>query len=538
MKKQILLSHLVLLTTLVAFQNCSPGFSVSDLASSSALSLSTAALQSSDAYGKNELHRLTSYEIVNSLNDIFGVKPNPANLPVDESQNTPFSNDQGTQAIAPITIQSYNLFAEEYAATVVAQSNFTQAFAAKAGCTPSGVSDRACYIKYLMTVGTQVMRRPFTSAEASLYADSFMTFAASENKFGSAVELAIQAWIQNPEFLYRVQVGTVNVNGVIALNDYEIATQMSYLLLGTTPDDQLLKRAQAGELQNSANRIAEAKRLLADPKAQEQWHRFHAEWLGYAGANLPAALAGDMVQESNKLIDRIVFEDKSDWLNLFRSQETYLTPALAAQYGLTGVAKTGWVKYANGRGGGILAHATFLAKGAKFGDTSPTLRGYEVFKRLMCGSLGPVPDDIDIDSPPGNAQDCKPKRYYMRTVASCAGCHNITDNIGFGLENFGVAGEWRTTEPGNPSCQVESQGVVNNVSYSGPEALGALLANDPAVSQCAVTQLFRFYTGRKETTEDRPALVALKNEYLQTRSLQSILFAMVGAEAFSHKVEN
>jgi hypothetical protein len=383
------------------------------------------------------------------------------------------------------------------------------------------------------------MRRPFTSAEAERYADLLLPIAMSEKNFKTAVELAIQTWIQNPEFLYRLEIGggvMVEPN-LVALSDYEIATELSFLIWGSTPDDALLEKARLGQLKDANVRANEATRLFESPKAREQWQRFHAQWLGYESAILPTALAADMQQESNKLIDRIVFETKSDWLDLFRANETYVTPALATQYGMAGVTTTGWTKYSGARGGGILAHATFLAQGAKFGDTSPTRRGYEIFKRVMCGKLGPIPDNVDTDVPPGSPTDCKPKRYYMRSATSCAGCHSVTDNIGFGLENFGVAGEWRTTEPSNPSCVIDNAGSVGGASFSGPAALGGLLATNEQVSQCAVTQLFRFYSGRPEATEDEPVLNALNTEYLMNRSLKSVIVAMVRSPGFAHRVK-
>jgi Protein of unknown function (DUF1592)/Protein of unknown function (DUF1588)/Protein of unknown function (DUF1595)/Protein of unknown function (DUF1585)/Protein of unknown function (DUF1587) len=526
----------------LGFQNCSPGFKVAELSSETSQGImSSGALNDKRAFGTTGLRRLTRYELLNSVSDVFGVSGDALidRLPFDDKQTIPFSNEYGTQAIAPVTIENYQSFAEAYSTTVVSRPDFATRLSARAGCTPKSVADRACFEKYLEAVGSRILRRPFTLGEIALYADEFMQVAVAEKNFNTAVELAIQAWLQNPEFLYRIEAGASVEPGLIALNDYEIASALSFLIWGRTPDDALLAKAKAGQLKLASGRVAETKRMLQDPKARLQWERFHAQWLGYETAVLPTNLASDMHKESDKLVDRIVFDEDSDWLNLLRSDETYLTPQLAQSYGIAGVAKEGWVKYSGGRGGGVLAHATFLSQGSKFGDTSPTLRGYETFKRLLCGNLGPVPDDVDVSSPPGNSSDCKPKRYFMRSVTACAGCHSVTDNIGFGLENFGPAGQWRTTEPNNPNCSVDNAGTVEGVSYSGPAALGRLLANNPKVSQCAVTQLFRFYTGRKDTQSDVAALNALNVEYryLGKGSLQSLILALVESPAFVHKVQ-
>lgn len=532
--------HVLLAAVLLSYQNCAPFKPMSDLDMSST-GIGSSALENKSAYGKSGLRRLTSYEVVNSVTDVFGVSATPlaVDLPSDESQTTPFTNEWGAQSIAPVTIESYQAFSESYSALYVSQANYATRFASQAGCTPTGASDRNCLVQFLVKMGSKILRRPVATAEAEALADVFLPIAQQEKNFKTAVELSIQAWLQNPEFLYRIQAGDGSASepNLLALTDFEIATQLSYLIWGSTPDDALLAKAKLGQLKDPAVRAVEANRMFLDPKARPQWRRFHAQWLGYEGAILPSTLEADMHQESNKLVDRVVFEMRSDWLEIFRLNETYVTPALAANYGMNGITSTGWVKYGANRGGGILSHATFLSQGAKFGDTSPTRRGYEIFKRVMCGKLPPVPDSVDIDNPPGNPTDCKPVRYNMRSIASCAGCHNVTDNIGFGLENFGVAGEWRTTEPSKPNCAIDNAGTVGGVAFTGSAGLGEALAKNDDVSQCAVTQLFRFFSGRPELTEDRAALEALGTEYRMNPSLQSIIVAMVRSPAFAHRVK-
>jgi hypothetical protein len=305
---------------------------------------------------------------------------------------------------------------------------------------------------------------------------------------------------------------------------------MAFLLWGSVPDDELLDAAEAGNLEDARNRATQAERMLDDPRAQRNLHRFHALWLGFSDAPLPAPLAADLAQETNRLIDRVVFEDDGDWLALFSATDTYITPALATQYGLPAVAGPGWV---SGRGGGVLTHGSFLSLGAKFGDTSPTVRGAEIFRRLTCGELGTIPPNVDTDMPPGLPTDCKPERYVMREITGCDQCHGIVDNIGFGLENFGVFGQWRTTEPNNPQCVIAAAGSWNGLPFSGAEQLGTLIADDPRVSACATTQLFRYMTGRDESIDDRKTLGVLDEHYRANRSLRTLLLELVTSPAIA-----
>ena len=163
------------------------------------------------------------------------------------------------------------------------------------------------------------------------------------------------------------------------------------------------------------------------------------------------------------------------------------------------------------------------------------MRGAEIFKRLTCGELGTIPPNVDTDMPPGLPTDCKPERYVMREITGCDQCHGIVDNIGFGLENFGVFGQWRTTEPNNLQCVIAAAGAWNGVPFSGAEQLGTLIADDPRVSACATTQLFRYMTGRDESIDDRKTLGVLDEHYRANRSLRSLLLELVTSPAIAHR---
>src|SRR5262249_40437188 len=154
---------------------------------------------------------------------------------------------------------------------------------------------------------------------------------------------------------------------------------------GSTPDDTLLAAADAGKLTDPAGRRAQAERLLADDRARDAVHRFHAMWLGYRAIPGSADLLASFASETTHLIDRVAFDEPASYLTLFTSPDTYLDDTLADQYGLphpTGGA--GWVKYGSDGRAGILSHGSVLAAFSKFSDTSPTQRGIFVQTRLLC----------------------------------------------------------------------------------------------------------------------------------------------------------
>ena len=476
------------------------------------------------AFGVTGLRRLTRFELVSSVGDVFGVDAAPlqAMLPEDLAGGNPFDNNYRAQTVSPLVVTDYATFAQAYAAQLAATADLPQRLG---GCTPAAADDRACFDALASKIGRRMFRRPLAASELAAYAEVILPQAKAAGSFATAVEMLGLLFVQHPAFLYRLE-----QDG--ALDDFQIATRMSFLLWGSVPDDALLDVAEAGTLDDAQVRATQAKRMLDDPRAQRNLHRFHALWLGFSDAPLPSALATDLVDETNHLIDRIVFEQDAEWLALFHWNETYLTPALATQYGLPPVTSPGWVA---SRGGGVLTHGSFLSLGAKFGDTSPTVRGAEIFKRITCWRLGTIPPSVDTDMPPGAPTDCKPQRYVMREIDGCKQCHGIIDNIGFGLENFGVFGQWRTTEPDHPQCVIDGAGSLNGLAFSGAEQLGALLADDPSVSACATTQLFRWMTGRDEDYEDQHTLDALDQQYRANRSLRGLLVDLVTSPAIAYR---
>jgi hypothetical protein len=484
-------------------------------------------LDNPDAYGVSGLRRLTRTEVANSVVDVFGVDASDllAALPEDLVGDSPFDNNYRAQTVSTTVINSYAAFAQQYATRLAEAPDLAMRLGA---CTPASANDATCFGAIALRAGRLMFRRPLTAAELDAYAAVILPAASASGQFSTAIEMLGLLLVQHPAFLYRLE-----QDG--ALDDFQIATRMSFLLWGSVPDDTLLDAAEAGDLVDAKTRVRQAERMLDDQRAKRSLHRFHALWLGFSEAPLPPAIAGELREETNQLIDRVVFDQNADWLAIFNWNESFITPALAQQYGLPSVAGPGWTSYPGDRGGGVLTHGSFLSLGAKFGDTSPTVRGAEIYRRLTCQGLGTIPPNVDTDMPPGQPTDCKPQRYVMREIDGCLQCHGVIDNIGFGLENYGVHGQWRDTEPNRPDCAIEAVGSWDGVPFSGTQQLGALIQNDPMVAACATTQLFRFMTGRDEEIADRDTLEIMSDLYDDNRSLRELLVDLVAAPAIAHR---
>lgn len=497
---------------------------------------SPAALFRDNAFGSIPMRRLTKTEIQNSLMDVFSLSAaSLSGLPEDivDEALSPFDNESSQQSVSSTVVTGYESFAEQYANLLRTNRATIDRLA---GCVPARVDDTNCFRQFASRVGRLLLRRTITSAELTRFA-GLIARSTAENNYYVAPSLIVQYFTQHPEFLYRVEVGApVQGTTLRALTNHEIAARMSYLLWGSAPDAILMNAADAGLLVMEAEREREGRRMLNDARARRQWKAYHAQWLGYSAVALPASLSSAMIQETDRLVEEIAFNTKSNWLDLFTHDETFVTPALAQHYALAGGNSAGWVPYTADRGGGILSHARFLAQGSKFGDTSPTLRGYRILKRILCVKLGPVPIGIDPDNPPpGVPGSCKDQTYNMRTQPACMGCHVQMDGIGFGLENYSPDGMWRGTEPGRPACQISGSGNLLGDPFNGSRALGDRLARHPAAVSCTARQLFRFTTGRVDLPEDQATIDAMAAQYEETPEFKETVLAMVKSSGFIHR---
>ncbi|MEM9191900.1 MAG: DUF1592 domain-containing protein [Myxococcota bacterium] len=397
----------------------------------------------------------------------------------------------------------------------------------------------ACPRALAERVGRRLLRRPLSESEL----DRFAQLADTDSDVLEGSRLLLRALLHDVELYYRFEGERPESGDVLAIDDFEVASRLSFLLWGSGPDDALLDRAEAGELRDSESIAAQADRMFDDPRARRQIERFHEMWLGYRDIDAPTALAEMFREETNALVGRVVFGDRAPWLDLLTARESYLTPELADHYGIDGVTEAGFHAVGEGRAG-ILAHGSFLANGRVRGDSSPTRRGEFVRARLMCQEIQlPVDLMVDVDEPP-SANGCKPERYSEHASGACAGCHSLMDPIGFGLEHYDLTGRYRTMEApgmdgeGNPypECEIVGEGEVTPLgTFSGPRELGALLRESEVVQECAATQFFRFATGRHEREDDSATLETLRDTLGSDGTLIDLILAYVGSESFLYR---
>lgn len=487
--------------------------------------------------------RLSRTELTNLVRDVLGDDSGAPAKFLAEDQYRPFDNDYTVQEASAALIESLEAMANQVADGAVSAANRGKVVP----CTPTGPGDAVCLRSTIESLGQRLYRRPLSEQQITAYL-TLQSYATEVNAdvphdFYTAVNLVLRSMLQDPEVLYRIETGTpTSEPGIYKLDSYELASRLSFLLWGSGPDGALLDQAKAGALLDGPSRAAEATRLLGDAHARAQLERFHAMWLGYRAIPATPELAAAFSLETNKLIEKVVFEQPSSYLDLFTSTQTYVNGPLAAQYGLTAPAGgEGWVSYADSKRAGILSHGSVLAAFSKFSDTSPTQRGIFVQTRLLCNKIAPPPANVNVDQPP-SAPDkvCKLDRYDAhRTLESCKACHAQLDPIGYGLENYDIGGRYRTHDDAHEECILPDKGELPGFGeFSGPGELARLLVEGGELEQCFVQQLMSYAVGRELRAEESAAKDALLAIFKgDAYDLQQLLKTYVSDERFALRQE-
>jgi hypothetical protein len=503
--------------------------------------------------GKSGMRRLTANEYDNTLRDLLVGDEAQSQLLLPNDPRTPFDNGYADQEPSQALVEGADLLAADAADRLLADPPRRDLVI---GCVPTGPGDEACMRDFVTRFGRRVLRRPLADDEIETLLhgesgdDGALDHAIEAADFYTGIDSLLRTLLQDPQFLYRIERGEPvdGDPGLFKLNDFEVATRLSYFVWGSGPDDALLDLAEAGGLSDPDAVREVTIGMLADERAIDRIDRFHALWLGYEQMQFGGELADAMRQETRGLLERIVFEEQRPWQDVFRLDETLVDDTLAAHYGLAppGSDTPVWVPYDMPERRGLLAHGTFLSVGFKQNDTNVVRRGLQVRRLLLCEDIPPPPPTVDVDAVPEGV--CKVDKSAAHAQGGCAGCHDLIDPVGFGLENFDSQGRYRTHEPDDPltevdesvECEIPGAGnLVGIGEFHGPAQLADLAIGSGMLDACVVEQLYRWSTGRAELDELDLAFI----EHIATEleggdfRFDELVLDFVGHEAFGYRRE-
>ncbi len=495
-----------------------------------------------EGIGTAPLRRLTHREYDATIRDLLGDDSNPSQLLPTDAAATGFDTKASAQQINATLAEAYMRAAEDVAARAVVDT------AVLLPCDPAP-DELACGHAFVGSFGPRVFRRPLAPDELSRYQTLFDNAHASWG-FDKAVELVVQAMLQSPSFLFRLEFGLPEDAGepLVRLTSWETASRLSYLLWGTMPDEDLFAAAAEDRLGTPEELAAQADRMLDDPRARGLVGAFHRQWLGLDGLAIsnknPATypqwspeLAASMATETTMLLEHVVFDGAGDFATLLRADYTFVDSSLAALYDVAGPQGNAFarVELPADRRAGLLTHASLLALSGKPDQSSPVLRGQLVRERLLCESLPEPPPNVDTTPPEVDPDASTRERFEQHTSdPSCAACHRLIDPVGFGLEHYDGIGVWRDQDGGAP---VDASGVLviadQSIEFDGAIELGDLLATHPNARDCFVAKWFEFGHGRAPDLGDSCTIEGLRAGLeAADGDVRSLLVALTQTDAF------
>jgi hypothetical protein len=419
---------------------------------------------------------------------------------------------------------------------------------------PAGGDDATRARQFIEDFGRRVYRRPLTAAEVDQeYVPLFNAapqFYSNTSPFDAGVRHVLAAFLQSPHFLYRVERSTAAKDGAIPLDNWEIASRLSYSLWNTMPDPVLFDAAVAGELVSVAGAEAQARRMLDDPRAEDVVVRFHSAVLNVAKyadkvpdtnafPEIPANLP-DFTKQETELFVRSVFSQGAGFGEILTSNKTFVNAELAALYGLSGSfgSQFSEVTLDPAKRRGIFTQIGFLAANATSAEPDPIHRGAYLVRRIACINVKAPPDDV----PPLPLADGKTNRetveqHTQKPGTDCQGCHETYINpYGFAFENYDAFGRWRDTDNGHPVNAASApllDGV--NVPVQNGVDLADKLAASTAVHECYTKYWVEFAFGRKKAAEDQTMIEALGADSRAGASVKDVIAKLVTHRAFLNR---
>lgn len=520
------------------------GFSVASTDGEGAPTI-TSTEQAACEPGPSPIRRMTRREFNNTVADLLGNTARLADGFPAEEEMLGFKNNADAQAMSPILAEKYLDAAEVLSKAAGARAQQL------GGCGAANPGDEQCARKFIEQFGARAFRRPLASEDVEELL-AFYRDQRGTTDFSGAIEAVTQVMLQSPEFLYRVEFG-VPVEGqphLRQLDSWEIASRLSYFLVGSMPDAALIEAAERDELRQPDQVAAHAARLLTDPRAKETVRDFHEQWLTLSRIDelnkdpLHFPAWNDEVKdlfrkEAHAFIDEVVWQGEGDLKSLLTAPYTYVNGPLATFYGLQGVSGSDFVKVALApeRSSGLLTQGGLLSVLAKPNQGSPIHRGVFVREKLLCEHIPPPPEGASLVPPDPDPNASTRDRFAQhRADPVCAGCHVLMDPVGFGFEHFDGVGRWRDEEAGAP---IDASGEVSFTEigkFNGVAELGQKLAGADQVQRCVSRQWFRFAQGRAELEGDRCNLDALQEAFSGSGyRIQDLMISLTQLSSFRYR---
>ena len=499
----------------------------------------------------SQVPRLTNQQYDMTVRDLLGVTA------VTRFNGLPPSSKLAPDQPGSLTAQAWDLYffaSEAIAAQVMADPVLRKNFMA---CEPTG-DGTDCLRATIIAFGRRAFRRPLTAAEVARF-EKIVTNRAMLTATGAATEVAevlLQTFLVSPSFLQRPELAnTSDGGGHFVLSSYEVASRLSYMLWNSTPDAELDRAADAGQLATFAQLRAQAQRMISDGKARDMLLAFHRAYLR-AGAGsawttatrdparfpeFNAAVVATMNAETDKLIDTIAYGDKGSFQDLLTTTRAFVNKDTAPLYGLDmttfgTIGLTEATLEAKFRPG-ILTRVGFLIAYAHRDSTAPILRGAFIANVIQGLDVPADPTGLMIPPDTSGLRTNRARAEALTAGAACAACHKTYLNPpGFVMERYDALGRAQATEADTGAvidtvADVSIDGAA--VTVRDPGELMAKLAASSGAQRTYARRWVAYAYGRDKNPLDDCVVEKLAADIRQTRfPIVDLLVELTQSESF------
>lgn len=491
------------------------------------------------------VHRLNRVEYNNTLRDLLGDESRPASAFVPDVFTNSFANIASSLQVSGVLGDQLEAAAWTVAGSAVKPTALgTRPF----GCAP--LTD-ACAEVALFDFARRAFRRPL-SDEHKAWLRSLMTGAkqAGENTL-SALQTAVAGTLLSPFFLYRLELDSPATSGASRpLDEFELATRLSYMLWSSMPDDELLSLAEQGLLRGQI--LTQVDRMRRHAKSEAFIEQFVGNWLELYSIeaweplptkfpNIDLPLKRAMKQEI-EMVFKSTFDEGLDLRDLFRTDFTFLTPRLAAHYGIPSAPGSDALTRSTAipeERRSLLGKAGLLMISATQGEAPVVRRGQFILDKLLGEHLEfpnlpkDVKDKFDEERKAGALTERQLLAKHAES-AVCYACHSRLDPLGFGLSGFDAVGRYIPSMTGAP---VDDSGeMADGTPFRGSVQLSAILRNDPRFLNHFSKMLLTYGLGKVLEGDERCIAVDLTDAMATTtHRFDALLSSLVQHPAFTHR---
>ena len=384
-----------------------------------------------------------------------------------------------------------------------------------------------CARTILSRLASLAWRRPADPAKVQHLVKLAAMAQAEGDTFEQGIRLGLQAILVAPQFLFRIEhdPNPNDASKVHRVDDYELASRLSYFLWSSMPDRTLFQLAAAGRLHEPAVETAQVKRMMQDKRSERFVENFAGQWLQLRNLDsikpdpdkfpeFDAELRAAMKTETRMFFEAVLREDRSV-LDFLDGHYSFLNDRLAKFYGIPGVTGKQFrrVELTTSQRSGVLTQASILTVSSYPTRTSPVIRGKWVLENFLNDPPPPPPPGVpNLDEKAaGNTVSLRQQLEKHRASPVCASCHSRMDPLGFGLENYNAIGQWRTQDGNFP---VDTSGTLpNGKSFTTPEQLKQTLKADSGrFTECLTDKLLTYALGRGLERYDKPTVKAIASK--------------------------